>query len=126
MMALSGVRSSWLMLDTNCRLCSLAIWSWGVVSWMASNSRTYSIEMAVWSAKAEARRIGDQHIGEPDDGVERRTQFVAHAGYELRLVLARHLQLAALVLDFVEQPNVLDRDRRLVSESRYQLDLFFG
>src|SRR5262249_25382437 len=52
--------------------------------------------------RAEARGIGDQHIGEPDDGVERRAQLVAHARYELRLVLARQLELAALVLDFVE------------------------
>ena len=53
MMALSGVRSSWLMLETNCDLC-----------------------------------------------------------------LARQLQLTALVLDFVEQPHVLDRDRCLVGEGR--------
>ena len=39
---------------------------------------------------------------EPDDGVERGAQLVAHAGDELRLVLARHLQLPVLVLDFVE------------------------
>jgi hypothetical protein len=39
------------------------------------------------------------------------------ASEELRLVLARQLELAALVLDFVEQPHVLDGDRRLVSES---------
>ena len=38
---------------------------------------------------AEARRVGDHHLGEPDDGVERRAQLVAHAGEELRLVLAR-------------------------------------
>src|SRR5215813_12123868 len=45
---------------------------------------------------AEARRVFDQHVGEPDDGIERRAQLMAHAGDELRLVLARHLQLAAL------------------------------
>jgi hypothetical protein len=55
MMALSGVRSSWLTLETNCDLCSLA--------------------------SASCRFLG---------------------------------------LDFVEQPHVLDRDRRLVGESRYQ------
>ena len=58
---------------------------------------------------AEARRVGDHHLSEPDDGVERRAQLVAHAGEELRLVLARHLQLRALVLDFREQASVLDR-----------------
>jgi hypothetical protein len=35
-------------------------------------------------------------------------------------------QLFALVLDFVKQPHVLDRDRRLVGESRYQLDLLLA
>jgi hypothetical protein len=41
---------------------------------------------------------------------------IMRASEELRLVLARQLELAALVLDFVEQPHVLDGDRRLVSE----------
>ena len=61
MMALSGVRSSWLMLETNCDLFSLAI-----------------------------------------------------------------CKLAVLVLDFVEQPHVLDRDRRLVGKRGDQLDLLLG
>src|SRR5262245_46766772 len=61
MMALSGVRSSWLTLETNCDLC-----------------------------------------------------LVAPA------------KLATLVLDFVEKPHVLDRDRRLVREGRDQLDLLVG
>ena len=33
--------------------------------------------------RAEARGIGDDHLGQPDDGVERRAQLVAHAGKEL-------------------------------------------
>ena len=52
---------------------------------------------------AEARRIGHHHLGEADDGVERRAQLVAHVGEELRLVLARHLELAALFLHLREQ-----------------------
>jgi hypothetical protein len=32
-------------------------------------------------------------------------------------VLARHRQLMAFVLDFVEQPHILDRDCCLVSKS---------
>ena len=68
--------------------------------------------------RAEARRVGDHHLGEPDDGVERRAQLVAHAGEELGLVLARFGELTALILDFVEQPHVLDRDRGLVGEGR--------
>ena len=51
---------------------------------------------------AEAGRVGDHHLGQADDGVERRAQLVAHAGDELRFVLARLLELAALVLDLAE------------------------
>ena len=74
------------------------------------------------------QRLGilPQHLGDADDGVERRAQLVAHVGEELRLVLARLCELAALVLDFVEQPHVLDRDHRLVGEGRDQLDLLVG
>jgi hypothetical protein len=54
----------------------------------------------------------------PDDDVERGAKFVAHAGDELRLVLARQLELPVLVLDFVEQSHILDRDHRLIGESR--------
>ena len=71
-------------------------------------------------------RILPQHLADADDGVERRAQLVAHIGEELRLVLARLGELAALVLDFVEQPHVLDRDHRLVGEGRHQLDLLLG
>ena len=74
------------------------------------------------------QRLGilPQHLADADDGVERRAQLVAHIGEELRLVLARLGELAALVLDFVEQPHVLDRDHRLVGEGRDQLDLLVG
>ena len=71
-------------------------------------------------------RILPQHLADADDGVERRAQLVAHVGEELRLVLARLRELAALVLDFVEQPHVLDRDHRLVGEGGDQLDLLVG
>src|SRR5262249_39228336 len=70
-----------------------------------------------------ARRVAYHHLGQADDGVEGRAQLVAHAGEELRLTLARLRQLAAFVLDFVEQPHVLDRDHRLVSKGRNQFDL---
>jgi hypothetical protein len=68
-------------------------------------------------------RILPQHLGDADDGVQRRTQFVAHIGQELRLVLARLGELPALVLDFVEQPHVLDRNHRLVSEALQEFEL---
>jgi hypothetical protein len=51
---------------------------------------------------------------------------VAHAGEELRLALTCFGQLPALVLDFVEQPYILDGDDCLVGKGGYQLDLFFG
>jgi hypothetical protein len=40
-----------------------------------------------------------------------------------RLVLARLFKLAALVLDFIEQPYILDGYRSLVGEGRDQFDL---
>jgi hypothetical protein len=46
---------------------------------------------------AKARRVGDHHLGQADNGVKRRAQLVAHAREELRLVLARHFELAALI-----------------------------
>ena len=69
--------------------------------------------------------IGDvflENFAVADDGIERRAQLVAHIGEELRLVLARDLELPALVLDFVEQPRILDRQHRLRGESLDQVD----
>jgi hypothetical protein len=51
-------------------------------------------------------------------------QLVAHAGEELRLVLARLRQLPILVLNLVEQAHVFDGNHRLVGEGLNQLDLF--
>src|SRR5262245_59410598 len=48
---------------------------------------------------------------------------MAHAGDELRFVLARLLKLLILVLDLVEQPHVLDRDHRLIGERGGEFDL---
>ena len=41
-------------------------------------------------------------------------------------MLARFFKLPALVLDFVEQPHILDRNRSLVGKCRDQLDLLVG
>src|SRR5262245_57490059 len=57
MMALSGVRSSWLMLATNCDLCWLASPSCRLLSWISSNNRTFSIAIAAWSAKVVTSSI---------------------------------------------------------------------
>ena len=69
-----------------------------------SPSAVYPLQRLLRLFRAEARRVFNHHFGKPDDGVERRAQLVAHAGDELRLVLARLPELPALVLDFVEQP----------------------
>ena len=57
MMALSGVRSSWLILARNCDLCWLASASWRLLSWISSNSRTFSIAITAWSAKVVTSSI---------------------------------------------------------------------
>src|SRR5438034_11131908 len=75
---------------------------------------------------AKARRIGDQHVSEPNDGIERSSQLVANAGNELRLVLARQSKLAILVLDLVEQTHVVDRNHRLIGKGCGLLDLLAG
>src|SRR5262245_23598738 len=75
---------------------------------------------------AEARRVGDHHLGQADDGIQRRAQLVAHAGEELRLALACLRKLPAFVLDFIKQPHVLDGDYRLVGEGFDQFDLLIS
>src|SRR3954469_24715832 len=62
----------------------------------------------------------------PENCVERRAQLMAHVGEELRLVLARYFQLAALLLDLSEQTRVLDRERELCGERLQQLNGFSG
>ena len=62
------------------------------------------------------------HLGEAEDGVHRRAQLVAHVGEELRLVAARDLDLAALLLDLAEQARVLDRDHGLRREGLQQVE----
>src|SRR6516162_5286452 len=91
-----------------------------------SPSAVHALQWLLRLFRPEPLGVRDHHFGQPDDGIERRAQLVAHAGDELRLVLTRLCELATLVLDFVEQPHVLDRDRRLVREGRDQLDLLVG
>src|ERR1700687_6160946 len=92
-MALSGVRSSWLMLARNCDLCLLATSSCRLLSWISSNSRTFSMAMPAWSAKGGPSPL----CGGPE--------------------------LPALCLGILEQPHVLDGDAGLVGQGRRQLDL---
>ena len=86
----------------------------------------HAIEHAARLLRHLAVDAVEDQLGIAEDGIERRAQLVAHIGEELRLVLARLRELPALVLDFVEQPHVLDRDHRLVGEGRDQLDLLVG
>ena len=55
-------------------------------------------------------------LGISEDGGKRGSQLMAHVGDELRLVLARDLELAALLDNFIEQSRVLDGDDGLVGE----------
>ena len=70
---------------------------------------------------AESRRVGDHHLGQPNDGVERRAQLMAHIGEELRLVLARHFELAALLLHFRKEIGILNGQYRLRREGLQQV-----
>ena len=70
--------------------------------------------------------VVEHQLGIAENGVERRAQLVAHIGEELRLVLARHRELPALVLDLVEQARVLDRQHRLRREGLQEIDRLLG
>src|SRR6516164_4532547 len=63
-----------------------------------------------------------EKLGITQDCIERRAQLMAHIGEELRFVLACDLELAALVLDLVKEPRVLDRQHRLARESLQDVD----
>jgi hypothetical protein len=65
-------------------------------------------------------------FGVTQDGIEWCAQFVARIGQELRFMLNRILKLPALVLDLIEQPHVLYRNRSLVTEGGDQFDLLVG
>ena len=84
------------------------------------------LEVVVLLLVQLAEHALEQHLGEADDRVQRRAQLVRHVGEELGLVLVGDLELAALVLDLVEQPRVLDRDHRLVGEGLEQRDVLVG
>ncbi len=62
----------------------------------------------------------EQHLGEADDGVERRAQLVGHVGEELGLVPVGDLELLGLLAQLLEEAHVLDGDHRLVGERPQQ------
>ena len=85
-------------------------------------SRRYSS----WRSLMLAEHPLEQHLGEPEHGVERRPQLVGHAGQELRLVPAGQLQLDALLLELAEELGVQQRQRRLARERLEQVERLLG
>jgi len=63
----------------------------------------------------------EEHLGEPDDGVQRRAQLVRHVGEELRFVLARDLELDAPLLELPVEAGVDNGERGLASERLEQV-----
>ena len=66
-------------------------------------------------------RVLPQHLTNANDGIQWRAQFVAHAGEELRFMLTSLGELSALVLDFLEQPYILDLSK--IEAGRMELAL---
>jgi hypothetical protein len=64
----------------------------------------HALERLLHLLGAEARGIGRHHFGQPDDGVERRAQLVAHAGEELRFVLTEGRELPVQPAKLVAHP----------------------
>src|SRR5262249_461579 len=91
-----------------------------------SPSAVHALQRLLRLFCAEAPCVFDHHLGQADDGIERRAQLMAHAGDELRLVFARQLELAAFVFDLAEQACVLDSEHRLGCECLQELNGFFA
>src|SRR6516225_8648589 len=64
-------------------------------------------------------------FGIAQDGIEWRAQLMAHIGQELRFVLACLFELVAFVFDLMEQPSILDGQRRLRCKRFYKIDSIF-
>ncbi len=95
MMALSGVRSSWLMLARNCDLRSLASASCRLLSWISSNSRTFSIAITAWSAKVVTQL--DLAVGERAHGVARQHKHASRRSFSQE----RHAKNGVVSADFL-------------------------
>ncbi len=86
----------------------------------------HALEHGAHLVRRLAVDVVEDQLGVAEDGVERRAQLVAHVGEELRLVLARDLELPALLVDLAEQARVLDRQHRLRGEGLQQVDGALG
>ena len=64
-----------------------------------------------------------QQLGIAQNGVERRSELMAHIGEEARFMLARKGELAALFLDPAEQPRIAHGEHRLMREGLHQAHL---
>jgi len=82
----------------------------------------YAHHLLGWLAVSAVRH----KFGVAQDSIEGRAQLMAHIGEELRFVLARLFKLPALVLDFIEQPHILNGDRGLIGKGHDQFDLLVG
>ena len=94
------------------------------------------LEVLVLPGREDVAGAPHHEAAEPDDGVERGTELVGHAGEERRLVargglelvvqllklvgahLDLDLQLLRVLADLLEQPAALDRDGGLVRQRR--------
>ena len=79
-----------------------------------------------------ADALGEHEVGEPDDGVERGAQLVAHVGEELALgggplqlhVLRRQRALAPA--DLVQHRRAIEADHHLIPQGLEQLEVVLG
>ena len=62
-------------------------------------------------------RLVEDQLVEAQDGVHGCAQLVAHVREEVGLVAARRLQLAALIIQLLEEARVVDGNPGLVGES---------
>src|ERR1700730_10137352 len=81
------------------------------------------VEVLLLVAMDLAEHALQQHLGEADDGIERRPELVRHVREEFALVSVGDLELMRLVLDLIEQAGVFDGDHRLIGERLQDLDL---
>src|SRR5438105_4472907 len=124
MTALSGVRSSWLMLARNSLLCCDASASWRDFSAISANSRARRIALEQGATAVGACQRG--RVG--DDGVEHRRRVEAGADRAADLgqraqLLDRAPERVGPLAQLADQPGILDRDHRLVRERPDELDL---
>src|SRR5215467_5692650 len=82
------------MLETNCDLFSLASCSCRLLSWISSNSRTFSMAIAAWSAKVDTSSICFSVNGRTSERVNAsRDALAQHWHAEHRAVAAQPLGL---------------------------------